>query len=175
MVTGVKPWFSLKNALSPLCYVLYQCNSCICIRLTPLQNLLAQISIWDHRGQKGFFTKNAVTSSIRLTLPVPLTKGAVSSCNLGSFGYDGNPLIDTPNSAKTTSKGRHIYVYHVNVSPPPRVSDVPNTFTCNSNQAPLEKLLQDIVNARILWSIYFHTPTSKMLPEKHNHMNSCCA
>ena len=26
-----------------------------------------------------FFTKNAVTSSIRLTLPVPLTKGAVSS------------------------------------------------------------------------------------------------
>ena len=55
-----------KNALS-LCYVLYQCNSCICIRLTPLQNLLAQISIWDHRGQKVFFTKNAVTSSIRLT------------------------------------------------------------------------------------------------------------
>ena len=66
-VTGVKPWFSLKNALSPLCYVLYQCNSCICIRLTPLQNLLAQISIWDHRGQNFFFTKNAVTSSIRLT------------------------------------------------------------------------------------------------------------
>ena len=56
-----------KNALSPLCCVLYQCNSCICIRLTPLQNLLAQISIWDHRGQKVFFTKNAVTSSIRLT------------------------------------------------------------------------------------------------------------
>ena len=79
VVTGVKPWFSLKNALSPLCYVLYQCNSCIFIRLTPLQNLLAQILIWDHRGQKVFSPKNAVTSSIRLTLPVPLAKGAVSS------------------------------------------------------------------------------------------------
>ena len=32
-----------------------------------------------------FFTKNAVTSSIRLTLPVPLAKGAVSSFFLSFF------------------------------------------------------------------------------------------
>ena len=32
-----------------------------------------------------FFTKNAVTSSIRLTLPVPLAKGAVSSSFFLSF------------------------------------------------------------------------------------------
>ena len=38
------------------------------------------------QGSKGFFfTKNAVTSSIRLTLPVPLAKGAVSSSFFLSF------------------------------------------------------------------------------------------
>ena len=55
-VTGVKSWFSL-NASSALCHEVYQCIS---IRLTPLQTLLAQISIWGRKGQKVIFTKNAL-------------------------------------------------------------------------------------------------------------------
>ena len=94
-------------------------------------------------------------------------------CNLGSFGYDGNPLIDTPNFAKTTSKGRHIYVYHVNVSPPGFLK-----YQTLSHVTRIKLLLRNCCRILLMpefwWSIYFHTPTSKMLPEKHNHMNSCC-
>ena len=66
-----------KNTLFPLCYVLYQCNSCICIRLTPLQNLLAQISIWGHRGQKVFFSPKTRCHPPNLTRA--LGKGRMSS------------------------------------------------------------------------------------------------
>ena len=71
--------FSLKNALSPLCYVLYHCNSCTCIRLTPLQNLLAQISIWDHRGQKVFFHQKRGDLVHPPNLTRALGKGRMSS------------------------------------------------------------------------------------------------
>ena len=76
-----------------LLYVTYFINvtHAYAIRLTPLQNLLAQISIWDHRGQKVFFfTKNAVTSSIRLTSPVPLAKGACLVSFFLSFFLSNN-------------------------------------------------------------------------------------
>ena len=46
-----------KNALSPLCYVVNQCNSCICIRLTPLQMLLAQIPIGGTEVKRQFSPK----------------------------------------------------------------------------------------------------------------------
>ena len=68
-----------KNALSPLCYVLYQCNLCICIRLNPLQNLLAQISIWDHRGQKVFFHQKRGDLVHPPNLTRALGKGRMSS------------------------------------------------------------------------------------------------
>ena len=55
-VTRVKRSFSLKMQYL-LCYVVYQCNSCICIRLTPLQNFLAQIWISDHRVKRFFAPK----------------------------------------------------------------------------------------------------------------------
>ena len=41
-----------------------------------------------------FFHQNAVTSSIRLTLPVPLAKGAVSSSSLGSQYLDKSVTDD---------------------------------------------------------------------------------
>ena len=49
-------------------------------QVDPSSKLIGSNFDLGSQGSKGFFfTKNAVTSSIRLTLPVPLAKGAVSS------------------------------------------------------------------------------------------------
>ena len=47
-VTGVKSWLSLNNVLSPLCYIVYLCYSCICISLTRSTKLKFGV-IWGHR------------------------------------------------------------------------------------------------------------------------------
>ena len=79
MVTGVKPWFSLKNAY--LLYVTYFINVTHAYASgRPLFKTYWPKFRFGITGVKRiFFTKNEVTSSIRLTLPVPLAKGAVSS------------------------------------------------------------------------------------------------
>ena len=55
-------------------------------QVDPSSKLIGSNFDLGSQGSKGFFfTKNAVTSSIRLTLPVPLAKGAVSSFFFLSF------------------------------------------------------------------------------------------
>ena len=44
-----------------------------------------------------------------------LAQNTPNLCNLGSFISDENSPIAIPNFAKSEPKGRHIYVYHVNV------------------------------------------------------------
>ena len=121
-VTGVKMLFSQKNAVTRALFIArpYDSNMYI-INVThayasgwPLfKTYWLKFRFGIIGVKRFFFTKNAVTSSIRLTLPVPLAKGAVSSSFFLSFFLSNNDcfFFHMLDWMFTKLSQKHVWVY----------------------------------------------------------------
>ena len=95
-------------------------QNCTWMCLPDLENLTISIPIFCKISHPSVyhFRKKSTQFASNWVLFTTIIPNIPNLCNLGSFVSDENPPIAIPNFAKSAPKGRHIYVYHVNVRTP---------------------------------------------------------